>query len=135
MSANIKCFLDENCTKELGLTELGAYAFRLGPDVGMNGDTGETWTTTLYLKNVGTRATLNTCLYIDADPFEFVTVTPIELGDFKELEVKPFSITVTVPRWTRYQVQVPNIYIDYYTLPEIDEVYHNPYQDVREVAE
>lgn len=133
MAAELKCFLDPECTQEIVLSNLGEYILRLAPMEGLNGYTGITHKVPIYLKNTGTRAALHVTSRVLNDNLEFVTVDLPEIGDLMELEVVKFTITITIPRWTRYQIQLPQIVFDYYTLPSIDEVYHNPYQDKREV--
>lgn len=59
MSANIKCFVDENCTQELVFEDDSSYTLNLAPIVGLNGDTGETYDTKVWFQNIGTRAALN----------------------------------------------------------------------------
>lgn len=135
MSANIKCFIDKECTKEIGLSTIGSYLVRLGPVGGMNGHSGEYWEAPIYFKNVGTRAALHVTLSIENDPLEYMALNPNSPGDFKELEVKPVIVSATIPRWTPYAIETPRFIVDYYTLPEIDEVFYNPYQAEREVAE
>ena len=135
MAAELKCFLDPECTQEVILSDLGEYILRLAPIEGLNGNTGATHVFPIYIKNTGTRAALHVTSQVINDTLGFITVDLPELGDLKELEVVKFTITVTIPRWSRYQIQLPQILLDYYTLPSIDEVYHNPYQDPRETAD
>ena len=135
MTANIKCFIDKECTKEIGLSDIGTYLVQLGPLEGLNGHSGEYWEAPIYFKNVGTRAALNVTLSIENDPLEYIALDPMNVGDFKELEVKPVIVSATIPRWTPYAIETPRFIIEYFTLPEIDEVFHNPYQAEREVAE
>ena len=135
MTANIKCFIDKECTKEIGLSDIGSYLVQLGPAIGMNGHSGEYWEAPIYFKNTGTRAALHVTVSIENDPLEYIAVNPMLVGDFKELEVKPVVVSATIPRWTPYTVETPRFVIEYFTLPEIDEVFHNPYQAEREVVE
>ena len=53
----------------------------------------------------------------------------------KEREKRSMTIRIIVPRWTQAQLYLPVIAFDYYTLPEIDETFYNPYTDPREVVE
>lgn len=133
MSANVKCFNDAACTQEIQLTD-EIYSLRLAPMEGINGDAGQVYKIPLYLKNVGTRAALNTRFIIEGDEMGYISIDPEFVGDMKEREVKDVVITVTVPRWTRFRQLYPQILIDYYTLPEITEIFHNPYVDKREVV-
>lgn len=144
MTANIQSFTDAECTKELPFDSLGQYLLRLAPFEGIDGNAGTNWSTIIYLKNTGTRAALNTYLYKEGDIQDYISFSldnvdfsseDFKVGDFAEQEVIPVVFKVTVPRWTpviNYQV---NIIIDYYTLPDIDTVFYNPYTDPREVAE
>lgn len=52
MSANLKCYTDEACTKEM-FFESKSYAITLGPRTGLNGDSGEILDQVFYIKNVG----------------------------------------------------------------------------------
>ena len=52
MSANLKCYTDEACTKEM-FYESKSYAITLGPKTGLNGDSGEILDQVFYIKNVG----------------------------------------------------------------------------------
>lgn len=135
MSAELKFFLDKDCTQEIAVSALGDYILRLAPMEGLNGFTGQIHIVTIYIKNVGTRAALGITAVVSNDPLEFVRLSNYDFGDLKELEVFPLDITIRIPRWTHYQIQTPHFTFDYYTLPEIDETYHNPYQDPREIAD
>lgn len=132
MAAELKCFLDPECTKEILISDLGEYILRLAPMEGLNGYTGAEYDVPIYVKNTGTRAALHVTSHISNDILEFVSVDLPEIGDLMELEIVKFTIHISIPRWSRYQIQLPQIIFDYYTLPDIDEIYHNPYQDVRE---
>lgn len=131
MAAELRCFLDPECTQEVKMSALGDYILRFAPNAGLNGYTGETHTVLVYIKNTGTRAALHITAHISNDKFEFITLPVTELGDISESEIRKFEILVSIPRWTRYQIQSPYVSFMYYTLPDIDEVYHNPYQDSR----
>ena len=134
MTSELKFFKDKECTQEVPVTENGIDLL-LSPIEGLNGNTGETFDTVVYVKNVGTRAALHVQLFIEnVDDREFLSAIPTFLGDFKELEVKPVTFTATIPRWTKFELQSPRITFDYYTLPAIDEQYYNPYTDTREVS-
>ena len=144
MSANIKCFVDENCTQELVFEDDSSYTLNLAPIVGLNGDTGETYDTKVWFQNVGTRAALNVRVLVSNDRLSFENIilddgtesqTDAFVGDMKEREKRSMTIRIIVPRWTQAQLYLPVIAFDYYTLPEIDETFYNPYTDPREVVE
>ena len=134
MTAELKFFKDRACTQEVPQTDLGTDLL-LAPIEGLNGNTGETFDTVVYVKNIGSRAALHTQVFIkNVDDREFLSVVPSFLGDIKELEVKQVTFTATIPRWTKNELQAPLITFDYYTLPPIDETFYNPYTDTREVS-
>lgn len=134
MTAELKFFKDKACTQEVPQTEYGIDLL-LAPIEGLNGNTGETFDTVIYVKNVGHRAALHTQLFIEnVDDREFLSAIPMFLGDIPELGVVPVTFTATIPRWTKNELQAPRITFDYYSLPPIDEVYYNPYSDTREVS-
>lgn len=144
MTANIQCFTDPECTKELSFASVGTYLLRLAPSEGINGNTGAEWSTVLYLKNTGTRASLNTYIYKESDIRDYVSFSVegleevsngLKLGDLKEQEIIPVTFKVSVSRWTSNINYGLTIIVDYYTLPDIDTVFYNPYTDTREVAE
>lgn len=143
MIATIKLFIDQECTKEVPIGPVADYLLLVGNKLGVNGNSGETVTIPLFSKNVGNRAALNCQVDIIEDPRFYVLVSTdnveytnsIDLGDYKELEVKKFYVKVDVPRWTNAVRYYPVINVTYYSLPEIDTVFLNPYTDIREVAE
>lgn len=137
MAAEIKVFLDPECTQELPLSGSGNPLLFLGTQKGINGNTGEVWRGSVYIKNVGTRAALDTKV-IQQDVLtgqEYLTVEDPYIGDLKELESREVKLIVYVPRWTPVTDCNFHLAFDYYTLPDIDETFHNPYTDTREVAE
>ncbi len=104
MTANIQCFTDPECTKELSFASVGTYLLRLAPFEGINGNTGADWSTVLYLKNTGTRASLNTYIYKESDIRDYVSFSiegseevsnGLKLGDLKEQEIIPVTFKVS----------------------------------------
>lgn len=135
MAAVLKLFLDKECTKEI-ITKNGVYSLLLAPAGGINGHTGQIYTHTTYLKNVGTRAALHvTIACTNQDNREILRVVDNYIEGIPEQAVVPIRFTSVIQRWTKAEVQHPTIDISWYTLPEIDETFHNPYVDKREVAE
>lgn len=137
MAAQLKVFLDKDCSKELPISESGNPLLFLGTQKGLNGDDGEIWKSSVYVKNIGTRAALHTRLYLQnvAPGDEYLTIENPDIGDLRELETKEVKLIVYVPRDTAVKDCTFQVILDYYTLPDIDEVFHNPYTDAREVAE
>jgi hypothetical protein len=135
MSAELKFFLDKDCTQEIAVSALGDYILRLAPMEGLNGFTGQSHIVPIYIKNIGARAALGITAEVSNDPLGFVRLSAYDIGDLMELETYHLDIIIQIPRWTHYQIQTPHFTFDYYTLPEIDETYHNPYQDPREIAD
>lgn len=137
MTAKIKVFLDSACTKELPLAKSGKPLLFLGTNKGINGNTGEVWKSSIYIKNIGTRAALDLKVLIQNTLAgqEYLTIENPYIGDLKELESREVKLIVYVPRWTPVTDCNFQVAFDYYTLPDIDETFHNPYTDIREVAE
>jgi hypothetical protein len=136
MAAQLKVFLDKDCSKELPISESGRPLLFLGTQKGLNGDDGEIWKSSVYVKNIGTRAALHTRLYLQnvAPGDEYLTIENPDIGDLRELEAKEVKLIVYVPRYTAVKDCTFQVILDYYTLPDIDEVFHNPYTDAREVV-
>lgn len=136
MSAQLKIFVDKECTQELPLSTANNPLLFLGTKKGINGNTGEVWRSSVYVKNVGTRAALHTKIFLQGVKHgqDYLTIEEPFIGDLKELEVREVKMIVYVPRWTPATDCNFQLVFDYYTLPEIDETFHNPYTDIREVA-
>lgn len=134
MAAVLKLFLDKECTKEI-ITKDGVYDLLLAPSGGINGHVGQVYTHTTYLKNVGDRAALHvTVSCTNQDNRAILRVVDTFIDGIPEQAVVPIRFTSVIKRWTKAEVQRPTITIDWYTLPDIDETFHNPYVDKREVV-
>lgn len=136
MTAQLKVFIDKECTQELPLSTTNNLLLFLGTKNGINGSTGKVWRSSIYVKNVGTRAALHVKAVLQGvtTAQSYLTIEEPFIGDMKELEIKEVKMIVYVPPLTPATDCNFQLVFDYYTLPDIDETFHNPYIDTREVA-
>ncbi len=104
MSANPKIYTNALCTNELA-TDNGNYVLQLGADTGLNGNTGDTATKQLWLKNTGDETYQNATLTESADTAGRISYSlddstyhssTIDLGDITAGDDITFYVKVTV---------------------------------------
>lgn len=139
MSAELRCFIDKECTLELGrqIADPSKYYLVIADDDdALNGSTGTTYKISLFVKNVGDRAALHTRVLIEQDSKlanKYLYLDrAVLLGDLKECEVVEVPLRVSVQRATNPVIAYPRIVLDFYSLPKIEEDHVNPYTALRE---
>lgn len=124
MPAYVKVFLDKECTKELLRADEGAFFFRFRKNdkektTYLDGTNGESGTTSLFLKNIGSSAALN--IKVSLERKEAGNIFSISSAAFKEIakdDVKEVKFDYIVAPWTEAQINQTFLYLDYYSLPD-----------------
>lgn len=128
MSAVIQVYTNPSCASDTELKLAGAdYDLMLGPNTGLDGDTGDRVDTILYVKNTGDKPAIDVRLVKDndaSDRVDFLTTsmtsyskTGLSLGDILSTEVRQIYVRVTVPRGTAASLLSPNFTFKYRSLP------------------
>lgn len=125
MSAKIKCYWDEECTNEI-FFDVQSYSLSLGPQTGLNGDTGEVVHQHIYLKNVGDVAAQNTKIREVGDLPDYFKIsttntsyatTVADIGNLDPGGVTEVILHSLIPQRTTSGSGIINYTIEYYTLP------------------
>ena len=121
MGAIIKMFTDSACEHELQSSG-SVYDLFVGPEIGLNGDTGDQANAIIYIKNTGTTIAYNTKLVFNNNPSGMLkcklgsaeyTLNTIDIGDVDVSEIIAVYLQFTVPTATVMTIDRPNISFTY----------------------
>lgn len=125
MAAKLECYTDAECTNRLTY-QTNSYYLTLGPAAGLDGDGGEVYTQSIWVKNVGDYPALGATVIKVGDTNKYVYTTTAEteataghapIGDLAIGEIKEVKFTTAIPRYTKLTTVDITIRIDYYTHP------------------
>ena len=127
MAAKLVCYATENCAEADKLPfQTAAYHLTLGPEAGLDGDAGEVYAQSIWVKNEGNYPALGAIVIKLSDTNKYVytttDITPITsgralVGDLAVGEIKKITFTTSIPRYTKLSTVNLSIRIDYYTHP------------------
>lgn len=128
MSAILQIYKSPACTPADELNIAGAdYDLTIGPNTGLDGDTGDRADMALYLKNTGNRPAIDIRLtkandIADMAQFKTAAMTSyvpdaLSVGDLLPTEVIAVYVRVTVPSGTPAVLIAPNFTLKFKSLP------------------
>ena len=127
MSAIIKMYSDSACEHEIQ-TSGTVYNIFVGPEVGLDGDTGDQANAVIYIRNTGDKIAYNTKMVFNNNPGSMLkgklaatdyTLNTIEIGTlncadlYNEAPIVPVYLQFTVPTATVMTVDRPNVSFTY----------------------
>jgi hypothetical protein len=128
MSANLQIYTKPTCLPSEELIIAGTdYDLTIGPNTGLDGDTGDRADMVLYIKNTGDKPAIDIRLSKDNDvadlaEFRLSSVTTyaknnVSLGDLLPTEVMVLYVRVTVTKGTVAALVAPNFTFKFKSLP------------------
>ena len=133
MAAVVRVYTDGACTQQLS-SLAGQYSAFLGPQIGLDGDSGEAWHGVLYLRNEGDQVALFVRATVGNDEYHYVSLSTdgslYETTSFVEIPPGPnndhsLGISMVTPLYVRLQIPPgtnaaewnPHIIVTFKTLP------------------
>lgn len=127
MSAVLQIYKAPSCTVQDELLIAGDdYDLTLGPNTGLDGDTGDRADMVLYVKNTGDKPAMYVRVVKDNDQSDMVTFRTgsgeytknnLVVTDILPSEVVQLYVRTTVPKGTPASLVNPNITFKYKSLP------------------
>lgn len=120
MSANLKLYTDSAGLNELRVSGT-VYDVFLGPEIGLEGDTGDIADLSIYIKNIGDKIAQETRLVFNNNPGSMLTArvgsdytsNTIDIGSISVNAVVPVFLRLTVPTGTLMTIDRPDISVVY----------------------
>ena len=144
MAADLRIFIDKECTQELSMDNLSNYVTALCTSEGLDGYRGTTLNLRMYMKNCGNRAALHVRVIEENDDNNYLVIkvpgatyvnNVVIVGDIATDEVVPIYFCVAVPMYLSWKYYIVDCFLDYYTLPDQDTTYYNPYSKYKCIDE
>lgn len=125
MSALIKCYFDKACTDQLFKNDI-SYDMQLGPRTGLDGDTGEVYSKSIFLRNEGDCKAYNIRVKEVGDLNDFFYMSTslgknenvlIAVPDMEPGAVEELILTAVIPKGTKNTSDYLEYTIEYLTAP------------------
>lgn len=128
MSAIIKCYFDKDCTEEVFKNAI-SYDMQLGPRTGLDGDTGEVYNTSIFLRNEGDCKAYNVRVKEVGDLNDYFFMSTrlgsneqfiIAVPDIEPGRVEELVLTAVIPKGTKNSKDYLEYTIEYLTAPRLE---------------